>query len=124
MQPVHADYKYRRFPKVADRNYRQPPGDLAEFLKEARLREKRRLEQEEREQMLLRLARAERCLRPTEYRDWREYRVAADGTALRRNDAGMRSLETGNITRAFRNFREAIDRDPELGLAHNNIGVL
>ena len=78
---------------------------------------------DERERMLLKMVKAERGLyleQPTR----REYEIVADRVALRRNELGMKYLESGDYPKAFRNFAEAIAREPNLALAHNNLGLL
>ena len=126
MQPVHARYTYRHARKARstagprqgvprprptpDQNMRRLAG--------------RQIQQEERERVLPRLALAERCLRMLDQTTQREYEAAADNIAPSRNNLGIRNLERGELTRAFRNFREAIHRDPSFGLAHNNLGLL
>ena len=126
MQPVHARYTYRHGQKT--RRMADPHQRVSEprTIPDQTMRQLagRSIEQEERERVLPELALAERYLSILGQTAQREYEAAADNIALRRNNLGIQNLERGELTRAFRNFREAIHRDPTFGLAHNNLGLL
>ena len=129
MPAAYANYTYRHSPKTR-RERRQSPIHRrtvrTRIAKDADTEQMLRLrrEREEQEAILLKLAGAERGLGIIEQTAQREYFVTGDNVALRLNDLGLRNLENGNLAKAFRNFKQAIDRDPDLSLAHNNIGLL
>ena len=128
MPAIHADYAYRHAtktrrgetrrtnrPSVWPRVSRHPrPGQA----------QARQRDEEKRRHTLRQLASAERGLHFLAYAAQREYGTDGDNVAVRLNDLGVRNIERGQLVRAFRNFKEAIDRDPGLDLAHNNIGLL
>ena len=129
MPAVHADYAYRRFPKTGPgrRNGHRPRETRPERAgrdQGARLLTTPTRSQEEEERALLKLARAERGLLFLGKTAQKEYEIRGDSVAVRLNDMGISNLEYGNLARAFRNFRAALDRDPELSIAHNNLGML
>ena len=125
MQVPHADYAYRRFPKTTRVSHSTPTADLEEILKkveELLVGLKRGLA--ERERMLLRLARAERCLLRKPCVSRKEYGMYGNPVAMTWNNTGMENLDRGFLPSAFRNFKEAIRQDPNLGIAHNNLGMI
>ena len=129
MPAVYADYTYHRTPKTRygigptrprERPEHQHPHWDNDTLQLVRARPTR----EEDHQLIQKLAKAERGLRLIDQDNLREYYTQADNIALRRNQLGVRNLHSGNVVKAFRNFKEALRRDPTLALAHNNIGLL
>ena len=128
MPAVHAEYAYRHATK-APRISVRPKARQGVV---ARLRTHRRpgqtglgqRDEEERRRTLLKLAKAERGLHLLERTTLREYTTHTGNVAIRANELGIKNIGRGNLVRAFRNFREAIDRDPNFDLAHNNIGLL
>ena len=72
------------------------------------------------EQILLRTARAERAL----YLDTetRQYLTSVSPAAISANNVGVKCLGY-DLPRAFRNFLDAVELDPDFALAHNNLGL-
>ena len=126
MTTVRDDYNYRRIakPHRTDHgsdtgipvfvSHATPDADTAQMLG-------RSFDSAQRENILLRTAKAERALyiEPLE----RTYEVKADAIAVRRNNLGMKYLEH-DLARAFRNFLEAVAQDENFALAHNNLGLV
>ena len=128
MRTVYDAYNYRRFLKTQEGGRGIGPASGSVSMRpgrddDTRQLVRRRLTPDERERMLLKMAKAERAL-CLERQPRRERLVMADNVALRRNELGMKYLEQGDYPKAFRNFSEAIARDPGLVLAYNNIGLL
>ena len=129
MPAVHADYAYRRSSKTGPgrRNGHRPRKTRPERAgrdQGTQLLTTRTQSQEEKERALLKLARAERGLLVLGKTAQKEYEIRGDSVAIQLNDMGLNNLEHDNLARAFRNFRAALDRDPELSIAHNNLGML
>ena len=126
MATVRDDYNYRRITKPPrfghgselsirfSAPHTAPDADIAQMVR-------KHLPGDEREDILLRTARAERALyiEPVE----RTYETQADALAVRRNDLGMKYLEH-DLAKAFRNFLEAVTQDENFALAHNNLGLV
>lgn len=130
MTTAHADYAYRRLPKARrarpnESRTGQERGGRSQYATRL-LQGIRRLQEERQEQelALLQLASAERGLRFLERAAHREYEVHGDNVAVQLNNTGLSNLERGNLAKAFRNFKSALERDSRLALAHNNIGLL
>ena len=122
MTPTRDDYNYRRATKsarnitriLADAAAPEPPDDdTREMLRKP-------WADGEREAVLLRTAQAERVLMM--HSDARNYPVDADPIAVLRNNLGIKYLEH-DLAKAIRNFRAAVDIDPNFALAHNNLGL-
>ena len=129
MPAVYADYTYHRTPKTRygigptrprERPEHQHPHGDHDTLQLVRARPTR----EEDHQLIQKLAKAERGLRLIDQDNPREYHPQGDNIALRRNQLGARNLHSGNVVKAFRNFKEGLGRDPTLPLAHNDEELL
>ena len=127
-RPVHHSYNYRRLPWRGSQkpsSYHFVGCSSPEWTNDSDIRQRviRPTDPKERDQILLRLAQAERALRiQTDAR--REYQVHNHAAALKRNEIGLRYLDMGDFPKAFRNFADAIGIDPGMALAHNNLGLL
>ena len=124
MQEVH-DYNYRRLPGFAGEQQSlgstpewKPPDDWADW--ERRLQEFQ-MGPEDRDRMLLRLAKLERALRvhPTTTRI-----TTGEGIALERNDLSLKYLDMGDMPRAFRQLQGAVGKAPYLAFLSNNMGAM
>ena len=113
MTDVCPEYAYRHTKKT--RREEVQPARLRVHPKPGPIRN---LDQEERRYTPVQLPQAERGLLLL------EHGAAADTMALQANDRGVKNVEQGNLVRAFRKFREALDLNPHLHLVHNNIGLL
>ena len=127
MTAVRDQYNYRRLPKAvsipqavqpSQRSFGGTPIPDADI--ETLLHKPLTLGQ--RETILLRTAKAARAPRYVELME-RMYEVEADPLAIRRNNLGMKYLEH-DLTKAFRNFLDAVEIDDDFALAHNNLGMV
>ena len=132
MTAVRDQYNYRRLPKAVSvpravqpdqRSFTgtlTPVEDIGTLLRKP-------LTPVQKETILLRTARAARAPRYIELTERelteRAYGVEADPLAIRRNNLGMKYLEH-DLTRAFRNFLDAVEIDDGFALAHNNLGMV
>ena len=127
MTALHADYAYRHSTKPKRQkihpqdsgHQRARPG----LPNNPSLMDTGQKDEEERRHTLLHLAKAERGLHLLDHSTFKRD-TTANNVALRVNELGVKNVRQGNLVRAFRNFLEAINRDPALDLAHNNIGLL
>ena len=127
MTAVRDQYNYRRLPKAvstpqaiqpSQRNFAgtlTPVEDIRTLLHKP-------LTPVQKETILLRTAKAARAPRYIELME-RAYEVEADPLAIRRNNLGMKYLEH-DLTKAFRNFLDAVEIDDDFALAHNNLGMV
>ena len=127
MTAVRDQYNYRRLPKAAGIPQAVQPGqrsfsgtltpveDIGTLLHKP-------LTPGQKETILLRTAKAARAPRYMELME-RAYEVEADPLAIRRNNLGMKYLEH-DLTKAFRNFLDAVEIDDDFALAHNNLGMV
>lgn len=122
MTPTRDDYNYRRAIKSARNSGRiladaaapdPPDADTREMLRKPWTNDAR-------EAVLLRTAPAERVLMMQP--DARAYQGDANPIAVLRNNLGLKYLEH-DLAKAIRNFRAAVEIDPNFALAHNNLGL-
>ena len=126
MTTVRDDYNYRRIAKPRRAahgsdtgnpvfvSHASPDADTAQMLR-------KRLDSAQRENILLRTARAERALYVEPFEQ--VYETQADAVAVRRNNLGMKYLDH-DLAKAFRNFLDAVALDENFALAHNNLGLV
>ena len=124
MTEIRDDYNYHRLVKDHDRRVRHGRNIfVSHSVEDADIRQmlRRALTDAQRETILLRTAKAERALyiEPME----RVYATDAEPIAMRRNNLGMKYLGH-DLAKAFRNFLEAVARDDNFALAHNNLGLV
>ena len=126
MTTVRDDYNYRRIAKPRRAvhgsdtetsvfvSHAGPDADTAQMLR-------KRLDSAQRENILLRTARAERALYVEPFE--RLYETQSDAIAVRRNNLGIKYLDH-DLAKAFRNFLDAVAQDENFALAHNNLGLV
>ena len=126
MTAVRDDYNYRRIAKLPGAghgpeprtrvfiSHAAPDADTVQMVRKS-------LSNAEREDILLRTARAERALYVEQMEGACE--TEANAIAARRNNLGMKYLEH-DLAKAFRNFLEAVAQDENFAPAHNNLGLL
>ena len=126
MTTVRDDYNYRRIAKSPRDvhafhpdarifvSHAGPDADTAQMLR-------KRLDSAQRENILLRTAKAERALYVEPFE--RVYETQADAIAVRRNNLGIKYLDH-DLAKAFRNFLDAVALDENFALAHNNLGLV
>ena len=127
MTAVRDQYNYRRLPKAVSipQVIKPSPHSFAGTMpqvEDIRTLVHKQLTPVEKETILLRTAKAARAPRYIELRE-REYETGADPLAIRRNNLGMKYLEH-DLTKAFRNFLDAVAIDDGFALAHNNLGMV
>ena len=126
MTTVRDDYNYRRIAKPRRAahgsdtgisvfvSHSLPDADTAQMLR-------KRLDSAQRENILLRTARAERALYVEPFE--RVYETQSDAIAVRRNNLGIKYLDH-DLAKAFRNFLDAVAQDENFAPAHNNLGLV
>ncbi len=124
MTTIRDDYNYRRLVKDHDRRV-HPSQNIfvSHAVEDADIRQmlRRALTDAQRETILIRTAKAERALYIEPM--GRVYETDAEPIAVRRNNLGMQYLGH-DLAKAFRNFLEAVARDNDFALAHNNLGLV
>ena len=112
MPAAYADYTYHRTPKT---RYGTGPARPRERPEHQHLHRdhdalqlvRARPTREEDQHLIQKLAKAERGPRLIDQDNLRECHTQGDNIALRRNRLGVNNLHSGNVVKAFRNFKEA-----------------